>query len=84
MILWSLIMVKPSVLKTDTMIPTQQSIVPSGTKGAWLYRDYHRVHINGLYLGNKGDDTGVRWYKFKGSHSIKTISMMMRRTSNNN
>ena len=53
-------------------------------KGAWCHRVYHRVHINGLYLENKGDETGMRWYKFKGSHSIKTISMMIRRTSNNN
>jgi hypothetical protein len=53
-------------------------------KGAWWYYGCHHVNINGLYVGNKVDDTGMRWKTFKGSQSMKTTSMMMRRTSNNN
>ena len=53
-------------------------------KGAWWYKSCHHVNINGLYVGNKVDDKGMRWYTFKGSQSMKTTSMMMRRTSNNN
>ena len=34
-------------------------------KGPWWYHNCHGVNINGLYLGNKGDDTGMRWYKVK-------------------
>jgi capsule polysaccharide export protein KpsE/RkpR len=53
-------------------------------KGAWWYRTCHDVNINGLYIGNKVHYTGMRWHKFKGNQSMKTTSMMMRRTSNNN
>lgn len=53
-------------------------------KGAWWYYSCHAVNINGLYLGNKVDNTGMRWDGFKGNQSMKTTSMMMRRTSNNN
>ena len=53
-------------------------------KGAWWYESCHDVNINGLYVGNKVDDKGMRWAAFKGSQSMKTTSMMMRRTSNNN
>ena len=52
-------------------------------KGAWWYESCHDVNINGLYVGNKVDDTGMRWKTFKGGQSMKTTSMMMRRTSNN-
>ena len=53
-------------------------------KGAWWYNSCHAVNINGLYVGNKVDNNGMRWAAFKGSQSMKTTSMMMRRTSNNN
>jgi ficolin len=53
-------------------------------KGGWWYYSCHNVNINGLYVGNKVDNTGMRWSTFKGSQSMKTTSMMMRRTSNNN
>ena len=53
-------------------------------KGAWWYQSCHHVNINGLYLGNKVDEIGMRWRTFKGDQSMKTTSMMMRRTSNNN
>ena len=53
-------------------------------KGAWWHHGCHHVNINGLYVGNKVDNNGMRWAAFKGSQSMKTTSMMMRRTSNNN
>jgi hypothetical protein len=53
-------------------------------KGAWWNESCHDVNINGLYVGNKVDNKGMRWKTFKGSQSMKTTSMMMRRTSNNN
>ena len=53
-------------------------------KGGWWYADCDSVNINGLYVGNKLDSTGMVWSKFKGNQSMKTTSMMMRRTSNNN
>jgi ficolin len=56
----------------------------AGYKGAWWYYGCHAVNINGLYVGNKVDNNGMRWAAFKGSQSMKTTSMMMRRTSNNN
>jgi len=53
-------------------------------KGAWWYNSCYAVNINGLYVGNKVDNAGMGWSKFKGNQSMKTTSMMMRRTSNNN
>jgi hypothetical protein len=53
-------------------------------KGAWWYYSCYAVNINGLYVGNKVDNNGMTWATFKGSQSMKTTSMMMRRTSNNN
>ena len=53
-------------------------------KGAWWYHNCHGVNINGLYLGNKVNNTGMRWSAFKGNQSMKTTSIMMRRTSSNN
>lgn len=53
-------------------------------KGAWWYYKCYAVNINGLYVGNKADDAGMGWSTFKGIQSMKTTSMMMRRTSNNN
>ena len=53
-------------------------------KGGWWYESCHEVNINGQYLGNKVDNHGMRWHTFKGSQSMKTTSMMMRRTANNN
>ena len=53
-------------------------------KGAWWHHGCHHVNINGLYVGNKVDDKGMRWSTFKGSQSMKTTSMMLRKTSNSN
>ena len=53
-------------------------------KGAWWYYHCYAVNINGLYVGNKLDDAGMGWSKFKGIQSMRTTSMMMRRTSSNN
>ncbi|CAC5381226.1 Fibrinogen-like protein A,Ryncolin-4,Angiopoietin-related protein 7,Ficolin-3,Ficolin-1-B,Techylectin-5A,Ficolin-2,Ryncolin-1,Tenascin-R,Fibrinogen-like protein 1,Angiopoietin-1,Tenascin-X,Tenascin-N,Ryncolin-3,Tenascin, Ryncolin-2,Angiopoietin-related protein 6,Techylectin-5B,Angiopoietin-2,Microfibril-associated glycoprotein 4,Ficolin-1-A,Ficolin-1,Angiopoietin-4 [Mytilus coruscus] len=50
-------------------------------KGAWWYHDCHYSYsnLNGLYLGNKKDLKGVRWYFWKIDQSMKTTSMMIRR-----
>ncbi|XP_063425570.1 ryncolin-1-like [Mytilus trossulus] len=48
-------------------------------KGGWWYNDCHHSNLNGWYLGNKYDDKGMRWNKWKGSQSMKTTSMMIRR-----
>jgi ficolin len=53
-------------------------------KGAWWYKSCHHVNINGLYVGNKVDNKGMLWDTFKGSQSMKTTSMMLRKTSNSN
>ncbi|VDI74383.1 Hypothetical predicted protein, partial [Mytilus galloprovincialis] len=48
-------------------------------KGAWWYEDCHASNLNGLYVGNKKDNKGMRWSQWKGSQSMKTTSMMIRR-----
>ena len=53
-------------------------------KGAWWYSGCHAVNINGLYLGNKADNAGMRWQTFRDALSMKKTSMMMRKTSNSN
>ncbi|CAG2231535.1 FCN [Mytilus edulis] len=45
-------------------------------KGAWWYGNCYHSNLNGLYVGNKHDDKGMGW---KGSKSMKTTSMMIRR-----
>ncbi|XP_076106123.1 ryncolin-2-like [Mytilus galloprovincialis] len=48
-------------------------------KGAWWYGTCHHANLNGLYLGNKKDDKGMSWNHWKGSQSMKTTTMMIRR-----
>ncbi|XP_063442647.1 ryncolin-2-like [Mytilus trossulus] len=48
-------------------------------KGAWWYKDCLNANLNGLYLGNKKDYTGMSWSHWKGSQSMKTTLMMIRR-----
>ncbi|CAG2213360.1 unnamed protein product [Mytilus edulis] len=48
-------------------------------KGAWWYYTCHVSNLNGLYVGNKKDNKGMRWSQWKGSQSMKTTSMMIRR-----
>ncbi|VDI12789.1 Hypothetical predicted protein [Mytilus galloprovincialis] len=48
-------------------------------KGAWWYYTCHVSNLNGLYVGNKKDDRGINWQLWKGSQSMKTTSMMIRR-----
>ncbi|VDI41720.1 Hypothetical predicted protein [Mytilus galloprovincialis] len=48
-------------------------------KGAWWYGTCHHANLNGLYLGNKKDNKGMRWAHWKASQSMKTTTMMIRR-----
>ncbi|XP_076112546.1 ryncolin-2-like [Mytilus galloprovincialis] len=48
-------------------------------KGAWWYYACYASNLNGLYVGNKKDDRGINWQLWKGSQSMKTTSMMIRR-----
>ncbi|XP_052072714.1 ryncolin-2-like [Mytilus californianus] len=48
-------------------------------KGAWWYGSCHDANLNGLYLGNKKGNKGMRWNQWKGEQSMKTTSMMIRR-----
>ncbi|CAG2214082.1 Angiopoietin-related protein 1,Ficolin-1-A,Angiopoietin-1,Fibrinogen C domain-containing protein 1,Ryncolin-1,Tenascin-N,Angiopoietin-related protein 6,Ficolin-3,Fibrinogen C domain-containing protein 1-B,Fibroleukin,Fibrinogen-like protein 1,Ficolin-1,Ficolin-1-B,Angiopoietin-4,Tenascin-R,Ryncolin-2,Techylectin-5B,Fibrinogen C domain-containing protein 1-A,Microfibril-associated glycoprotein 4,Fibrinogen-like protein A,Ryncolin-3,Fibrinogen gamma chain,Angiopoietin-2,Tenascin-X,Ficolin-2,Fibrinogen alpha len=49
------------------------------SRGAWWYYACHVSNLNGLYVGNKKDNNGMRWKQWKGSQSMKTTSMMIRR-----
>ncbi|XP_071162440.1 ryncolin-1-like [Mytilus edulis] len=48
-------------------------------KGAWWYSSCHHSNLNGLYVGNKQDNKGMRWMQWQKSLSMKTTSMMIRR-----
>ncbi|OPL33679.1 hypothetical protein AM593_01596, partial [Mytilus galloprovincialis] len=48
-------------------------------KGAWWYDSCHHTNLNGLYLGNKKNNKGIRWWHWKNDQSMKTASMMIRR-----
>ncbi|XP_052060853.1 ryncolin-2-like [Mytilus californianus] len=48
-------------------------------KGGWWYNKCYDSNLNGLYIGNKKDDNGLLWYKWKGAQSMKNTSMMIRR-----
>ncbi|CAG2238486.1 unnamed protein product [Mytilus edulis] len=48
-------------------------------KGAWWYNSCHHTNLNGLYLGNKKNNKGIRWWHWKSDQSMKTASMMIRR-----
>ncbi|CAC5389870.1 Fibrinogen-like protein A,Ryncolin-4,Angiopoietin-related protein 7,Angiopoietin-related protein 1,Ficolin-3,Ficolin-1-B,Techylectin-5A,Ficolin-2,Ryncolin-1,Tenascin-R,Fibrinogen-like protein 1,Angiopoietin-1,Tenascin-X,Fibrinogen C domain-containing protein 1-A,Tenascin-N,Veficolin-1,Ryncolin-3,Tenascin,Fibrinogen C domain-containing protein 1,Ryncolin-2,Techylectin-5B,Angiopoietin-related protein 2,Angiopoietin-2,Microfibril-associated glycoprotein 4,Ficolin-1-A,Ficolin-1,Fibrinogen C domain-containing p len=48
-------------------------------KGGWWYAHCHHTNLNGLYIGNKKDTKGIRWWQWKGDQSMKTSSMMIRR-----
>ncbi|XP_071162439.1 techylectin-5B-like [Mytilus edulis] len=48
-------------------------------KGAGWNGMCNHSNLNGLYLGNKHDDKGMRWLKWRRSQSMKTTSMMIRR-----
>ncbi|XP_063427717.1 ryncolin-1-like [Mytilus trossulus] len=47
--------------------------------GAWWYNNCYDSNLNGLYVGNQTDYSGINWYKWKGYQSMKTTSMMIRR-----
>lgn len=48
-------------------------------KGGWWYERCYEANLNGLYIGNKKVDKGMRWHTWKGTQSMKTTSMMIRR-----
>eukprot|EP00058_Branchiostoma_floridae_P003917 XP_002589405.1 hypothetical protein BRAFLDRAFT_77847 [Branchiostoma floridae] len=51
-------------------------------QGGWWYRDCGASFLNGRYLGNCGnscaDRQGVVWYHWRGSYSLKSVSMKIR------
>ena len=54
------------------------------TKGAWWFENCSHSSLNGEYIrgGQAGKNKGINWEKFKGDYySMKTASMMLRRTS---
>jgi len=54
------------------------------TKGAWWFVNCSHASLNGEYIrgGQAGKNKGINWEKFKGDYySMKTASMMLRRTS---
>nr|XP_032814600.1 tenascin-R-like isoform X4 [Petromyzon marinus] len=47
-------------------------------KGAWWYKNCHRVNLNGKY-GEASHSQGINWYHWKGhEHSIPFVEMKMR------
>ncbi|XP_038637890.1 tenascin isoform X13 [Scyliorhinus canicula] len=47
-------------------------------KGAWWYKNCHRVNLNGRY-GSRSHSQGVNWYHWKGhEHSIEFVEMKLR------
>ncbi|XP_067825689.1 tenascin isoform X6 [Heptranchias perlo] len=47
-------------------------------KGAWWYKNCHRVNLNGKY-GIQSHSQGVNWYHWKGhEHSIEFVEMKLR------
>ncbi|XP_067868791.1 tenascin isoform X8 [Heterodontus francisci] len=47
-------------------------------KGAWWYKNCHRVNLNGRY-GVKSHSQGINWYHWKGhEHSIEFVEMKLR------
>ena len=49
--------------------------------GAWWYDRCHSSNLNGIYLGKKNDDRGIRWYHFRDSLSLKFSEMKLRPSS---
>ncbi|XP_078082775.1 tenascin isoform X2 [Mustelus asterias] len=47
-------------------------------KGAWWYKNCHRVNLNGRY-GIRSHSQGINWYHWKGhEHSIEFVEMKLR------
>ncbi|XP_072027962.1 uncharacterized protein [Amphiura filiformis] len=50
-------------------------------QGAWWYKTCHRSHLNGQYLGStETSASGMIWHAWKSLYSLKTSTMMLRRT----
>ncbi|KFM82353.1 Techylectin-5A, partial [Stegodyphus mimosarum] len=47
-------------------------------KGAWWYKDCSQANLNGLYLRNVSNHTGVLWEKFRNLQSLKSSEIMIR------
>ncbi|XP_071180484.1 microfibril-associated glycoprotein 4-like [Mytilus edulis] len=50
-------------------------------EGAWWYKSCAHSNLNGVYMeGEKGNDKGIQWYKWKNNnYSMKSSSMKLRR-----
>ena len=49
--------------------------------GAWWYRNCHGSNLNGKYLGQKYDNRGLRWNRFRRDLSLKFAEMKLRPSS---
>ena len=48
--------------------------------GAWWYKACFNSNLNGKYLGNKSDSSGILWLHFRGSLSLKFTELKLRPT----
>ena len=49
--------------------------------GAWWYQHCHRCNLNGQYLGDKSDNRGAVWQRFRVTLSLKFTEMKLRPSS---
>ena len=49
--------------------------------GAWWYKDCQLSNLNGRYLGNQYNWTGLRWVYFRNNLSLKFTEMKLRPSS---
>ena len=49
--------------------------------GAWWYSNCHYSNLNGQYLGDKNDNRGAVWQRFRSSLSLKFTEMKLRPSS---
>ena len=49
--------------------------------GAWWYEKCQHSNLNGQYLGDKSDNRGAVWHRFRGLLSLKLTEMKLRPSS---